>query len=120
MSLTYQEISKEIGYTGYIQYPPREWAESLFYNLCANPSVNDFKAALRIFRFAPEAKTPAEVEIIHMLDMGLVAAKHNLYLSRPSWSFKGMVQHYAYKLIPSLSLFYMLRLAISDNTVGLF
>ncbi len=120
MSLTYQEISREVGYTGHMSsYPPKERIQTLFQNLCAEPTVSDFKLALRIFRFAPEARTPVEVEIISMLDLGLILAKKNLYLSRPTWSFKDLMKYYAFKLIPTLSMFYMLRIAMSDNTFGL-
>lgn len=100
-------------------YPAKEGMRSLFENLCAKPTVSDFKLALRIFRFAPEAKTPTEIEIINMLDLGLILAKQNLYLSRPSWSLKDMLKYYLFKLIPSLSLFYMLRITLTNNTFGL-
>lgn len=120
MALSYQEISKEIGYVGYTSYPPKERVQSLFESLCEEPTVDDFKAALRLFRFAPEARTANEVAIINMLDVGLGFARKNLYLSRPRWSVTALLKYYAFKMIPSLSLFYTLRITMADNTLGLF
>lgn len=119
MQLTYQEISREIGYAGYVPYPPKESVKSLALNLCENPTVEDFKLALRIFRFAPEAQTHGEVEMINMLDAGLGSARSLLSLSSPSWSLSSYLKYYAIKLIPSLSLFYTLRLILADNPIGI-
>ncbi len=119
MPLTYQDISREVGYAGYVPYPPKDTIKSLAINLCEDPTVEDFKLALRIFRFAPEAATHGEVEMINMLDVGLGAARGTLALHRPKWSFSSFLSYYAIKLIPSLSLFYTLRIVVADNPIGI-
>ena len=92
----------------------------LFENLCADPTDNDFKTALRIFRFAPEARTASEVEMISKLNLGLVLARRSLFLGKPKWSLLGFLKYHFYKVIPTLSLFYLLHLPSSDSTYGLF
>ena len=119
MALTYQDISREIGYAGYVPYPPKDSIRSLALNLCENPTVDDFKLALRIFRFAPEAETRGEMEMINMLDLGLGAARNMLSLNSPKWSFSSFLKYQMIKLIPSLSLFYTLRIIMVDNSVGI-
>ncbi|MDH3710581.1 MAG: hypothetical protein OER04_11865 [Cyclobacteriaceae bacterium] len=120
MALTYQEISKEIGYVGHVPYPPKERVQTLYESLRDEPTVDDFKTALRIFRFAPEAQTANEAAIIYMLNLGLGSAKKDLYLSRPVWSIRSRLMYHAFKLIPSLALFHTLRITMVDNTIGTF
>gem|GEM_PF-3030890 len=121
VSVSYQDISKEVGYHGYMRsYPSQERMEVLFENLCAEPTDKDFKTALRIFRFAPEARTAAEIEMICKLDLGLVLARKTLNLSRPKWSLREFLKYHVYKLIPTLSLFYLVHLPSSESTIGLF
>ncbi len=120
MSFRYRDISNEVGFSGYLPYPPKERIQSLFNRLCQNPTIKDFKEALRIFRFAPEARTAAEVEIIGMLNTGLILARNHLYHAQPAWSFKDFFQHQFYRIIPSLTVFHVLRIIVSNNHYGLF
>ncbi len=119
MPVTYHEISKEIGYIGRLPYPSKERVKSLFHNLCSDPNIQDYKTALRLYRFMPEARTKVQVEMVYMVDLGLAVATESLYLKPPRWSFKDELLHQFYKWIPSLSLFYMFHLIIGENRWGL-
>ena len=116
MPLSYSQISDEVGYTGYMPYPSMDNAQVLFNNLCASPTLVDFKSALRLYRFTPEAKTPAQSKIIHMVQTGLSVARKSLYLAAPKRSTREIVKDYIYKCMPTMTLFHLLNVTISHQT----
>lgn len=117
MSPSYHQISQEIGYTGYMPYPSLESVQSLFQNLCSNPTIVDFKNALRLYRFTPEAKTPDQAEIIRMMQTGLGVAMKSLYLEPPKRTIGGIVKEYIYKWVPTMTLFYVVNILLSNQTL---
>lgn len=79
MEASYNAISKEIGYIGYIPFPSIEEMDRLLNSLSLNPTISDFKKALSLYRFTPEAKTEEERRIICMLQLGMAIAKKDLF-----------------------------------------
>ena len=101
MSISYNQISEEIGYTGYMPYPSLDTVRDLFQVLCNNPTISDFKNALKLYRFTPEAKTPDQTEIIRLTQAGLAIAMNRLYLTQSKKSTGDIVREYIHKLIPA-------------------
>ena len=101
MSISYDQISEEIGYTGYMPYPSLDAVRDLFQTLCNNPTISDFKNALKLYRFTPEAKTPDQTEIIQLMQTGLSIAMNRLYLTESKKSTGDIVREYIHKLIPA-------------------
>ena len=95
------QISEKIGYPGYMPYPSLDAVQDLFRTLCNNPSVTDFKNALKLYRFTPEARTPDQTEIIQLMQTGLSIAMSRLYLTQSKKSTGDIVREYIYKLIPA-------------------
>ena len=111
MSDSYHQISEEIGYTGYMPYPSLETVQQLFDNLCSRPTVSDFKTALKLYRFTPEAKTPDQTEMIYMMQTGMSVAMKSLYLEEPKRTLSDTVRNYLYKWVPT-TLLALLVLAV--------
>jgi len=115
MFTSYKQISREIGYVGYSPFPFMEEMNELLNNLSSNPTISDFKKALSLYRFTPEAKTPEEEKVIHMLQLGLSIAKRDLFLAQPEQSFVKVAFNHILNLIPSLTLFYLLRITFNST-----
>ena len=115
MFTSYKQISREIGYVGYSPFPSMEEMNKLLSNLSSNPTISDFKKALSLYRFTPEAKTPEEEKVIHMLQLGLSIAKKDLFLAQPEQSFAKVAFNHILNLIPSLTLFYLLRITFNST-----
>ncbi|MGI9542810.1 MAG: hypothetical protein ACR2MX_06085 [Cyclobacteriaceae bacterium] len=77
---TYNEISSEVGHVGYRPYPSMTEATSLWRKLQSNPNVDDFKEALSLYRFVPEARTCEERNVIQIIDRALAEGKERLSL----------------------------------------
>lgn len=97
-SASYIEISKEVGYIGYLSYPSVEEADYLLERLSSNPTISDFKQALSLYRFVPEAKTADQQKIIHMLQLGLSLARKELFESETKTSFAKVAVNYVMNL----------------------
>ena len=79
MEASYNQISKEVGYVGYLPFPTMEKMDELLSDLSLNPNLSDFKKALRLYRFIPEAETDEEQRIVYMLQLGLSISKKELF-----------------------------------------
>lgn len=101
MSISYNQVSEEVGYIGYMPYPSLDVVQQLFQSLCNNPTVTDFKNALKLYRFTPEAKTPDQTEIIRLMQTGLSIAMNRLYLEQSKKSTGDIVREYIYKMMPA-------------------
>lgn len=86
---TYNEISSEVGHVGYRPYPSVNQATSLWRKMQADPNEDDFKEALSLYRFVPEARTNEERNVIQIIDRALAEGKERLSLApmrRSFWS----------------------------------
>jgi hypothetical protein len=111
MASSYNIISREIGYQGYMPYPPEEEIDKLFGDLSTNPTTEAFRKALSLYRFLPEAKTEKQLKTVYMLQLGLSISKERLFSQvqrrQPlvEWAVSSIMN-----LIPSLILFLFLML----------
>jgi len=78
--VTYNEISNEVGHVGYRPYPTLSEAKSLCRKLQSDPNLEDFKEALSLYRFVPEAQTNEERSVIQIIDNALAEGKERLSL----------------------------------------
>lgn len=99
MSASYETISREVGYIGHIPYPSMEKMDILLRNLSSNPTISDFKTALRLYRFTPEAETEEQRKIIYMLQLGLSISKKELYPDQKEQSMIQVAYNYIVNLI---------------------
>ena len=86
---TYNEISSEVGHVGYRPYPSVNEATCLWQKMQSNPNEDDFKEALSLYRFVPEARTSEERNVIQIIDRALAEGKERLSLEpikRTFWS----------------------------------
>jgi len=109
MFTSYKQISREIGYVGYLPFPSMEEMDKLLHSLSSNPTISNFKKALS------EAKTPEEEKMIYMLQLGLSLAKKDLFLIEVRRPFAEVAVNYLLNLIPSLTLFYLLRITFTST-----
>lgn len=100
MSASYETISKEVGYIGYMPFPTLEEVEKLLDNLSLNPTISEFKKALSLYRFTPEAETSEQTRIIYMLQLGLSISKKELFSVEKEHSVLEMAYQYFLNLIP--------------------
>jgi hypothetical protein len=114
MFSSYKQISKEIGYVGYTPFPSMEEMDKLLHYLSSNSTISNFKKALSLYRFTPEAKTLEEEKMIHMLQLGLSIAKRDLFQVEARRPFAEVAVNYFLNLIPSLTLFYILRITFTS------
>jgi len=115
MFISYKHIAREIGYVGYLPFPSMEEMNKLVHNLSSNPTTSDFKKALSFYRFTPEAKTPEEEKMVYMLQLGLSIAKRDLFLVEARRPIAEVAFNYILNLIPSLTLFYLLRITFTST-----
>lgn len=115
MSTSYKQISREIGYVGHTSFPSMGEMDGLLHDLSLNPTVSDFKKALSLYRFTPEVKTVEEEKMVYMLQLGLSIAKRDLFLAVPKRSFTEVAVNHLLNLIPSLTLFYLIRLTFTST-----
>lgn len=85
--LSYRKISKEIGHNGERHYPTLDKAESLLENLRERSTLEDYKEALRYYRFLPVAQNEEEVRIIHVINSALIEGKKSLGIQAPKLTF---------------------------------
>ncbi|GJM29281.1 MAG: hypothetical protein DHS20C17_19160 [Cyclobacteriaceae bacterium] len=104
MSASYETISKEVGYVGYMPFPSMEEMDALLSKLSSNPTISDFKKALELYRFAPEAKTEEESRMVYMLQLGLAISKEELFEQVSEPTIIEVAYKYILNLIPSLIL----------------
>ncbi|MDH3710674.1 MAG: hypothetical protein OER04_12335 [Cyclobacteriaceae bacterium] len=67
----YSDISKEVGFVGFRTYPTIEDAKKLLGNMVSRPNLENYKEALSLFRFLPEAKDQEQMEIVSTLNDAL-------------------------------------------------
>jgi len=108
MLVSYNQISKEIGYVGYTSYPTMSEMEILLRRLSSNPTILDFKKALGFYRFIPEAKTEDEQRMIYMLQSGLSMARKTLFTPDVKRSYLEVAFNFFMNLIPSTTIFHLL------------
>ena len=100
MSASYETISKDVGYIGYMPFPSIEDADVLLNSLSSNPTILDFKKALSLYRFTPEAETEEQSKIIYMLQLGLSISKKELFPTEKERTFVELAYNYLLNLIP--------------------
>ncbi len=104
MEPSYNSISKEIGYIGFMIFPTVEEMDVLLSNLSQNPTITDFKKALSLYRFTPEAETEEQRRIIYMLQLGLSLSKKELFPEDEKQPVLAAAVNYFMNLIPSVAL----------------
>lgn len=112
MIISYNQLSREIGYEGTMPYPSMEDMDRLVQRLNSDPTTSDFKQALSLYRFMPEAKTHDQEKMVYKLQMVLATAKDQLFRVEPKRSFSEVAINYVLKLIPSIALFYIVRFTV--------
>jgi len=115
MLTTYNQISREVGYVGYMLFPSMEKMDKLLGNLSLNPTISNFIEALSLYRFVPEAKTVEEEKMVYMLQLGLSIAQKDLFLVEARRPFAEVAVNYILNLIPSLTLFYLFRITFTST-----
>ena len=100
MSASYETISREVGYVGYMPFPTLEEVEKLLNNLSLNPTISDFKKALSLYRFTPEAETPEQTRIIYMLQLALSISKPELFSAEKERTLLESAYQFFLGLIP--------------------
>lgn len=100
MVTSYNTISREIGYQGYMPFPPTKEIDKLLNDLSINPNLNDFKTALSLYRFLPEAQTAEQQRIIYMLQLGLSLSKEELFTPEEKQPLVKLALSYIMNLIP--------------------
>jgi len=100
MSASYETISKEVGYIGYMPFPSMDEADQLLNHLSSNPTIQAFKKALSLYRFTPEAETPEQSKIIYMLQLGLSISKKELFPVEKERGVLELAYNYILNLIP--------------------
>ena len=100
MSASYETISKEVGYVGHMPFPTLEEAEKLLNDLSSNPTISEFKQALSLYRFTPEAETSEQTKIIYMLQLGLATSREELFSMEKERSILETAYQYFLNLIP--------------------
>jgi hypothetical protein len=98
-SVSYNDISREVGYVGYLPYPTMEEADHLLEKLSSNPTIAVFKQALSLYRFVPEAKTLEQRKMIHMIQLGLSLAQEELFDREVKASFTKVAVNYVMNLL---------------------
>ena len=104
METSYDAISKEIGFIGYMPFPPMQEMDVLLSNLSLNPTIADFKRALSLYRFTPEAETEEQRRIIYMLQLGLSISKKELFPEKEKQPVLAAAVSYLMNLLPSVTL----------------
>ncbi len=78
-TISYHDVSKQIGYQGQVQYPSKGYLDYLVHRLAVAPQLVDFKAALQLYRFLPEPTSPQEAQVIKKLDHALTISREHLF-----------------------------------------
>jgi hypothetical protein len=100
MTSSYNTVSREIGYQGYMDFPPKKEVDQLLGDLSISPNLQDFKKALRLYRFLPEAQTAEQQRIIYMLQLGLSLSKKELFIQVQRRPLVQLAVSYILNLIP--------------------
>ncbi len=77
--MTYQEVSKKVGYLGSIPFPKKKNIQDLCKKLLLEPDITTFSEALSIYRFAPEATDENQRITILLLKQALHLARKELW-----------------------------------------
>ena len=77
--MTYQELSKFVGFIGYVPFPEKEIVKSVCKRLRMNPDIETYAEGLRIYRFAPVAANNEQKLLMVQLKQGLYEAKKELW-----------------------------------------
>ena len=101
MSVSYKQISKKVGYTGYMAYPSLEEAQRLAERLRTQPTVSDFEQALKLYRFTPEATTEEQVSIIEMLQHSMSLSMDSLFVEDKKKTLAKIVAEYWGRHLPT-------------------
>jgi len=96
--LSYQKISKEVGHNQERSYPTLAEAESLLNTLKNQANIEDFKEAMRYYRFLPVAHNQEEVKIIHTINSALIEGRKNLGIQEPKLSFNPIIKKFGINL----------------------
>ena len=105
MTASYSAISEEIGYEGYMTFPEKGEIDNLLDRLSYNPTIEDFRKALRLYRFLPEAKTVEQQRTIYKLQLGLSISREKLFSPVERQPLVEWAVNYIMNLIPALALF---------------
>lgn len=100
MEISYNQVSKEVGYVGYMPYPRMQEVDKLISDLSINPTLTDFKKALSLYRFTPEAETDVEQRMIYMLQLGLSISKKGLFPEVEKQPVLASALNYILSLLP--------------------
>lgn len=77
--MTYNEVSRQIGFIGYIPFPDVKSLKLLCTRLAMEPDLENYMQALRIYRFCPEAINDEQKIAILLLREVLYHAKTSLW-----------------------------------------
>ena len=82
-------------------FPKLEEMDRLLSDLSLNPTLTDFKKALSLYRFTPEAETEDEERIIYLLQLGLSISKKELFPKPEKQPVMAAAVNFFMNLIPS-------------------
>lgn len=77
--MTYNEMSRKVGYLGSIPFPSKDQVETLCQNLMLEPDITTYIEALSIYRFAPVAENDEQRMIIVKLGRTLRWSKRLIW-----------------------------------------
>lgn len=76
---SYAEVSKSVGFEGFSTFPSKEEVQQLLWNLTFRPSLEDYKEALSLYRFLPEAWNHRQPEIVYTINEALLIGEKSLF-----------------------------------------
>jgi hypothetical protein len=100
MDTRYSQISREVGFVGQLLYPSMEEMDQLLSDLSLNPTIDNFRRALALYRFIPEAETDEEQRIVYMLQLGLSFSKRALFSEEDKQPVLASAISYIMNLLP--------------------
>lgn len=77
--MTYNELSKQVGFIGSMPFPDITFLKSLCKELAMTPSIERYRRALEIYRFSPEAENDNQKMAILLLRNVMYHAQNSLW-----------------------------------------